>query len=187
MIPHHTERWRISPTKEPEENEKLNSYTLFHLRVLERLISGLLCPGCCGKDTLFIDTDNSKRKGLASYIIIKCKCGYINAEYTSPVIVDDERQDKWGSKTFDLNMRSVYAMRTCGLGHSALENVCGMMNMPQPVAKPSYTALPSPSPNLPWDGSYTALPSPSPKLYCSYKKVGDSSSNNSRKINVSCS
>ena len=120
------------PTKEPEENETLNSYTLFHLRVLERLISGLLCPGCCGKDTLFIDTDNSKRKGLASYIIIKCKCGYINAEYTSPVIVDDERQDKRGSKTFDINMRSIYAMRTCGLGHSALEKSCGMMNMPQP-------------------------------------------------------
>ena len=46
-----------------------------------------------------------------------------------------------GSKTFDINMRSVYAMRTCGLGHSALEKFCGMMNMPQPVAKPSYTAL----------------------------------------------
>ena len=129
------------PTKEPEENEKLNSYTLFHLRVLERLISGLLCPGCCGKDTLFIDTDNSKRKGLASYKIIKCKCGYINAQYTSPVIVDDERQGKRGSKTFDINMRSVYAMRTCGLGHNALEKFCGMMNMPQPFAKPSYTAL----------------------------------------------
>ena len=129
------------PSKEPEENEKLNSYTLFHLRVLERLISGLLCPGWCGKDTLFIDTDNSKRKGLASYKIIKYKCGYINADYTSPVIVDDERQDKRGSKTFDINMKSVYAMRTCGLGHSALEKFCGMMNMPQPVAKPSYTAL----------------------------------------------
>ena len=36
-------------------------------------------------------------------------------------------------------------MRTCGRGHSALEKFCGMMNMPQPVAKPvakpSYTAL----------------------------------------------
>ena len=42
------------PTKEPDENEKLNSYTLFHLRVLERLVSGLLYPGCCGKHTLFI-------------------------------------------------------------------------------------------------------------------------------------
>ena len=89
---------------------------------------------------MFIDTDNSKRKGLASYIIIKCKCGYINAEYTS-VIVDDERQDKRGSKNFDINMRSVYAMRTSGLGHSALEKFCGMVNMPQPVAKPSCTAV----------------------------------------------
>ena len=27
------------------------------------------------------------------------------------------------------------AMRSIGLGHSALERFCGMMNMPQPVAK----------------------------------------------------
>ena len=32
-------------------------------------------------------------------------------------------------------------MRTCGRGHSALEKFCGMMSMPHPVAKPSYTAL----------------------------------------------
>ena len=53
------------------------------------------------------------------------------------VIVDDERKDKRGSKTFYINMIIVY----CGFGNSALEKYCGMMNMPQPVAKPSYTAL----------------------------------------------
>ena len=32
-------------------------------------------------------------------------------------------------------------MRSIGLGHSALKRFCGMMNMPQPVAKNNYTKL----------------------------------------------
>ena len=38
-------------------------------------------------------------------------------------------------------MRSVYAMRSCGLGHSSLEKFCGMMNMPQPVTKKNFAAI----------------------------------------------
>ena len=32
-------------------------------------------------------------------------------------------------------------MRSCGLGHTALEKFCGMMNMPQPVTKKNYSLL----------------------------------------------
>ena len=39
------------------------------------------------------------------------------------------------AKTFDINQRSIYAMRSIGLGNSALGRFYGMMNMPQPVAK----------------------------------------------------
>ena len=51
---------------------------------------------------------------------------------------------KQGAKTFDVNQRSVYAMRPIGLGPSALEIFCGVMNLAPPVQKPSYTAFKQP-------------------------------------------
>ena len=44
-------------------------------------------------------------------------------------------------QTFGVNVRSVYAMRRCGVGHSGLEKVCGIMNLAPPVASKSYAAL----------------------------------------------
>ena len=116
---------------------------MLHLGVLERLVGTLLCPDCCDNN-LYVDTDESKRKGLASYIIIRCRCGYSHGEYTSPVINPVEEQERRGGEgTFDINIRSVYAMRSCGQGHSALERFCGMMNMPQPITKKNYSQLSS--------------------------------------------
>ena len=106
--------------------------------MLGNLISDLLCPECCDK-TLYMDTDTSKRKGLASYVMIKCVCGYSRGEFTSPVIQKDGKRS--GGQAFDVNYRSVYAMRACGLGLSGLEKCCGMMNMPQPLTKNLYHAV----------------------------------------------
>ena len=41
-------------------------------------------------------------------------------------------------KTFDINARSVYALRSCGVGHTGLEKFCGLMNLPKPVARKNY-------------------------------------------------
>ena len=45
-------------------------------------------------------------------------------------------------KSFEVNVRAVYATRTYGLGHTALEKICCMMNMPRPmtVSNFSYTS-----------------------------------------------
>ena len=98
-----------------------------------------LCPGCCDK-TLYMDTDNSKRKGLASYVMIKCVCGYSRGEFTSPVIQKDGKRSK-GGQAFGINYRSVYAMGACGLGLSGLEKLCGMMNMPPPLTTKKIIVL----------------------------------------------
>ena len=41
----------------------------------------------------------------------------------------------------EVNIRSVYAMRKCGVGHTGLQKFCGVMNMPPPVAQKSYDKL----------------------------------------------
>ena len=43
-----------------------------------------------------------------------------------------------GMKIIDLNARSVYALRSCGVGHTGLEQVCGLLNLPQPIACKNY-------------------------------------------------
>ena len=103
-------------TNEASYKAELDGYRLLHLGVLERLVCTLLCPDCCDNN-LYVDTDESKRKGLASYIIIRCRCGYSHGEYTSPVInpvEEQERKGEGGGGTFDINIRSVYAIRSCG-------------------------------------------------------------------------
>ena len=45
---------------------------------------GISHPECYGENLLHVDSDVPKRKGLASFIIIKCRCGYSCGEYTSP-------------------------------------------------------------------------------------------------------
>ena len=42
-------------------------------------------------------------------------------------------------KAFDINLRSLDAMRSCGLGHSA--RFRGMMNMPQPLTRKNFSIL----------------------------------------------
>ena len=66
------------------KKEELDGYRFFHLGVLQQLVGGLLCPDCCDQ-TLCIDTDVYKRKGLASYIIVKWICGFSSGEYSLPI------------------------------------------------------------------------------------------------------
>ena len=43
----------------------------------------------------------------------------------------------------EVNVRSVYAMRRCGVGHQGLQKFCGIMNMPPPVARKNYDDISS--------------------------------------------
>lgn len=43
-----------------------------------------------------------------------------------------------GSRSFDVNRRSVFAMRSVGCGHHALERFGSMMNMPKCIAFPAF-------------------------------------------------
>ena len=119
------------------QKEAVEGYRLLEMSVFAKLVCDLLCPECY-ESQLSVSTDTVKRKGLAPYVSIKCKgCGFSREEYSSPVI---EKEGK-GQKAFDVNIRSVYAMRSCGQGYNALENLCGIMNLPPPVTKNNYSKL----------------------------------------------
>ena len=100
------------------------------------LVQDLLCSKCCDRQ-LHVCTEPSKREGFASYVAIKCACGYSRGEYSSPIVQKEIK----GMKAFGVNIRSVYTMRSCGLGYNALEMFCGLMSLPPPMIKNNYQKL----------------------------------------------
>ena len=72
---------------------------------------------------------------MASYLKINCSdCPFSYSKYTSKGVENNQQ-------AMEVNIRSVYAMRKCGVGHTGLQKFCGVMNMPPPVAQKSYDKL----------------------------------------------
>ena len=51
--------------------KELEGYRLFDMVIFKDIIKSLGCPNC-KQSTLYVDKNDSKRKGCESYIIIKC-------------------------------------------------------------------------------------------------------------------
>ena len=114
-------------------NNPISGYRLIDMELLSSMFSGLLCPECYAC-TLTLSDVPSKKKGLASLLTIKCSsCGHSVESYTSKISTKD--------KTFDINYRAVYAMRECGQGHSSLDTLCSLLNMPSPMVNKAYTDI----------------------------------------------
>ena len=65
----------------------------------------------------------------ASCLLVKCsKCTYAMRKYTSQVV--ENVTSKRGTKNYEVNIRSIYAIRNCGVGHTGMNRFCGLMNMP---------------------------------------------------------
>ena len=94
-----------------------------------------MCPNCQDFG-LSVYEDDSKRRGMSSFIFIKCRnCNY-DVSYTSKTV--EHASATSGRNTHDINTRAVYAMRHCGVGLSGLAKFCGLLNMPPPITQHSY-------------------------------------------------
>ena len=91
------------------------------MEVLQRLVLADVCHFCQTGDLILSETG---REGLVSYI--KFQCTQCDQENVFPL---GEKNGRF----FDLNRRSVLAMRRIGRGHTALQKFCGVRNMPGPV------------------------------------------------------
>ena len=113
--------------------------------VFDNIIKSLGCPQYHSTNTLYVEGIDSKRKGLASCLLVKCskctyascllvkclkctyascllvkclKCTYAMQNYTSQVV--ENVTSKRGMKNYEVNIRSIYAMRSCGVGHTGM-------------------------------------------------------------------
>ena len=94
------------------QDKPISGCRLFDM-ILKNLICSLACPECSLTMLDFVEQFNMKR-GLASYVSIVCKhCNYSRNSYTSKTFFPSLQKSKStkGMKSFEVNMRMVYAMR----------------------------------------------------------------------------
>ena len=111
---------------------KIYGYRIIDCSILSDIFFGLACPQCGECSSLSLSEKMQDKKGLASKLLIKCfNCNYENEFYTS----------KQCNRGYDINCRTVYAMRALGQGHSGMKKFTTLMNMPQPMTQNNYDKL----------------------------------------------
>ena len=98
------------------------------MEVLSSVFAQLRC-GDCGNFNLLLMEDNMKRKGCASTLRLLCEhCGWKHSFCTS----------KKQGKSYEVNRRLVYGMRTIGKGYAGARKFCAIMNMPPPPTEKAF-------------------------------------------------
>ena len=124
---------------EPIEVSTLNSHysvtgnRIIDLEILSSSILNLLACPSCKASTLKLSEICSKKKGLASFLVLQCSsCSYFIELYTSRSV----------DNAFDINLRAVFSMRACGQrGYAGLEKFVSLMNLPKPVTCNNYNKI----------------------------------------------
>ena len=79
-----------------------------------------------------------EKYGLCCKLCFSCeKCDWSTYHYTSKRIPSITR----GQKKYDINVRTVAAFREAGKGYTAIETVCGFMNMCPPMNESAYRLM----------------------------------------------
>ena len=120
---------------DPKGSKNISGYMLLDMEILGNLFSTLLpCPNCLNIGTLQLLEDADKKKGFASFLTLTCQltdCEFKHGFYTS----------NKSSYSFDINIRAVYSMRSCGQGYAGLERFATLMNLPKPVTNNNYDKI----------------------------------------------
>jgi len=119
-------------TDTPKETDhSITGYRIIDMEILSKVFAELRCPRC-NADGLKLHEIFSKKAGFASCLVVKCSCEFkYNREFfTSPGC----------QKTYDINYRVIYTMRTIGQKYASLEKFTSFMNMPRPMTNKNFNA-----------------------------------------------
>jgi len=116
----------------PSRDKGISGYRYMDMHILNNVISLLSCPDCVCV-TLELLERKELRKDFASALQVHCKfCNYTHDFYSS---ASPEGQ------SFDVNKRTIYAMRACGQGYTGLERFTSLMDMPSAMTNNNYDKM----------------------------------------------
>ena len=113
------------------ENSEQSSCLLIDMDIFSQIINIIgSCPSCESNNISFI-INPVKKKGLSSCLEFSCQnC----SEWTKEICTSKElHNNSKGKSSFDINVRSVLPMSEIGRGYSALEKLCGYLNLSPPI------------------------------------------------------
>ncbi|GFR17029.1 uncharacterized protein TNCT_250711 [Trichonephila clavata] len=107
--------------------ESQSRFVIIDLNMLNDIFNNIAKCRYCDRSFCFDVAENkSSRRGLASSISATCKyCGSSHGSMTSNSV----------PAGYEVNLRFVYGMRCIGIGKSAAQTFCALMNLPPPPAK----------------------------------------------------
>ncbi|GFR07261.1 uncharacterized protein TNCT_504581 [Trichonephila clavata] len=107
--------------------ESQSRFVIIDLNMLNDIFNNIAKCRYCDRSFCFDVAENkSSRRGLASSISGTCKyCGSSHGSMTSNSV----------PAGYEVNLRFVYGMRCIGIGKSAAQTFCALMNLPPPPAK----------------------------------------------------
>ena len=109
----------------------VTGYRFVDMEILSVVFQQMVCKECGNSAGLVLEDNPRERKGSASHLRVRCEaCGWVYTFYTSKKV----------QRSFDVNKRLVYAMRSMGQGHASMKRFCGFMNMPPPLHYKAYNA-----------------------------------------------
>jgi hypothetical protein len=107
-------------------------YRLFDIELLFKTLQMHLCCKECGGSIIMSEVSS---KGLGGVYGISCEnCIQLKTFTNSPIVQNN-------AQAYDINRRSILAMRCIGQGLESLATFCGVMDLPQPVQRPAYNAI----------------------------------------------
>ena len=115
-------------TEPCQEEATITGFRFVDMELLSIAVSSMSCAECA-HFTLMLSENHLERKGCASSLRAFCEnCGWKHVFWTS----------KKQTKSFEVNRRLVYSMRSIGKGHSGAKKFCTFMNMPPPPTARAY-------------------------------------------------
>ncbi|KAK3777265.1 hypothetical protein RRG08_013467 [Elysia crispata] len=122
------------------ENIDSTDYDSFGNRIIdfsilkEEIEGQLRCRFCNGK----VELREVNRQGLGSTLQFLCQSKNKKCEQNQPFSTCPTQRN---FKNYSINRRSVFAMMCIGGSQAELETFCGLMDLPKPVSKSSYSKI----------------------------------------------
>ena len=106
---------------------------MIFMTMVEELVKCVLCDS-----PVTVEHNVDEKMGLCNFFIIRCN--HDDCTWNKKVATSNFLDKKIGSGKvpYEVNVRAVLAFRDIGRGHTAVETLCGLMNMPPPMTSKTY-------------------------------------------------
>ena len=119
----------VESSNATKESPNVTGYRFIDMEILSEVFQQVVCKECGESSSLVLEDKKFERKGCASHLRLRCEeCGWVFSFHSSKKV----------NKSFDVNKRLVYAMRSIGQGHASMKRFCSHMNMPPPMQFKAY-------------------------------------------------